>query len=1542
MDAGALVKPTVSRQALQRLLERLGGARAVEDVYPLSPLQQGLLFHSLYDRDSLSYVNTFCLSLLGTLDADVLENAWQHVIERHAVLRTTFIGLELESPLQVVLKKVSLPLVRHDCSKMTVSERDARIRSIYESERARGFDLAQAPPLMRLCLIRTAQSEHQLIWTNHHVLFDGWSRAIILDEVFAAYEAITRGQVPERIPERPYRDYIAWLQAQDSFRAERYWRTRLAGFDSPTLLRPPRTAASKQQGSPFKQESYKFPQSVSELSGLARRYKVTLSTLLQGMWALLLSRYSGQRDVIFGVPVSGRRGELQDVERQVGLFVNTLPMRVAIDFEALISEWLLQIQSHQSELFEYQYSALADVHRWSEVPPTTALFDCVFAFESYDMGAFRGAHVSRTLQISDLRSEDPTHYPLTLHFGASDELMLSLSYAVDSFDRAAVDQLVGQLRMLLQNLLASPSARLKNLWALGEDERRQLLREWNQTTVAYPRDRCVHELFSERAALRPGAIAVVHGDETLTYAELDQRSNAVAHRLIASGLEPENVVGVCMERSIQMLIGVLAILKAGGAYLPLDPDHPAERLTFMLEDTRARVLLTQKHLLDHLAGFRGERVCLDGETLEQAARSAPANRTRPENLAYVIYTSGSTGRPKGVGVIHSNVIRLVRGTEGLELCADDVLLQAAPLAFDASTFEIWSTLLNGGRLVLYADRAVEPERLARLIETEQVSVLWLTAGLFHQVLDRQPAALRGLRRVLAGGDVLSVSHVKALLESSATEVINGYGPTEGTTFSTCYRARDPQSLRGSVPIGRPLSNTHVYVLDEQLEPVPVGVAGELYVGGAGVARGYVGRGGLTAQRFVADVFARAGARMYRTGDRVRYRPDGNLDFIGRMDEQVKIRGYRIEPGEVEAALQAHPAVSQAVVIARDDVDGDKRLVGYAVLQEREIAGGAGLPSGVELRQYLKKSLPKYLVPAAIVVLPQLPLTSNGKVDRKRLPAPQVRPQLEQRYVAARTAVEEGLVAAWKQVLKLDRVGVEDNFFELGGDSIQCILVVARAAHSGIRITVRQIFECETIARLAQVAEEGAGARAEQGVVSGEVPLTPIQRWFFASEPQEPAHFNQSLLVECREVLSPILLRQALGQLIGHHDALRLRFGKATSTWHQHNAADDCEPPFESIDLASVPSADLESSFQAEAQRLQESLDIGAGPVLRLALFDLGAGRAQRLLWIIHHLCVDTVSWRILIEDFESMYTALAAGREIHLPAKTTSFKEWAEHLLAYSGSARAQDEMAYWQKFIGVRHRSLPVDFADGVNTIASARTVSANLSAQDTETLLTDLPSAYRARINDVLLTALARAFSHWTGHFSLLLNLEGHGREDLFSELDLSRTVGWFTSLAPMWLDLGGPDVPVSHLRTVKKQLLAMPSKGVGFGVLRYLSCEEALRSLAVPQVSFNYLGRAEHIPGAGQLFQLALPGAGLPASMRTDRRHLIDVTCRIINGSLNTCWIYSCASHRRETIEELSRAFLECLGSFADGCRNGEADYSLADFTLLADGSSATWRQ
>lgn len=1506
----------------------------VEDIYPLSPMQQGILFHTLYAPKSGMYCEQFHFAIHGDFNISAFKQAWQQLIERHQVLRTFFIWEDVKEPVQVVQKQTRLPWEQQDWRRFTILEKQKRLKDFLRKEQEWDFKVSQAP-LMRVTLIQLAEDEYQFIWNRHHLLMDGWSTPIIFEELFAFYKAFNQGQTLHLGQPCPYRDYVAWLQHQDLSQAEEFWRRRLKGFTTTTSLRVDRQlGGSISQGNSYDHQKTQLSEAATTaLRGLAQQQQLTLNTLIQGAWALLLSRYSGEKDVVFGAVISGRPPTLAGANSMVGVFINTLPVRAYINSGEFLVPWLKKLQKQQNEARQYEYSPLIEVSKWSDIAPGLPLFENILNFQTYQ-GNFSSQQLDSNLKISEISTFAQNHYPLTVSVEADSELSLDIFYDCQRFDADTITRMLGHFQTLLEGIVAAPEQRLVDLPILTQTEQQQLLVEWNATQTDYPKDLCIHQLFEAQVDRTPNAIAVVFEDQQLTYQELNSRANQLAHHLQELGVSPEVLVGICMERSLEMVVGLLGIFKAGGAYVPIDPAYPSERLAFILQDTQVPVLLTQQNLLETLPPHQAKVFCLETNWNQIAQHSPenPTSRASAENLAYVIYTSGSTGRPKGVMNIHRGICnRLLWMQNAYQLTVSDRVVQKTPFSFDVSVWEFFWPLINGASLVIAQPGGHQDSAyLVKLISSQQITTIHFVPSMLQVFLQEQTLEeCNCLKRVICSGEALSWEQQNRFFERLDAELHNLYGPTEAAIDVTFWQCQCQNDLP-IVPIGRAITNTQIYLLDQHLQPVPLGVPGELHIGGDGLARSYLNRPELTAEKFIANPFStQPGARLYKTGDLARYLPNGEIQYLGRIDHQVKIRGFRIELGEIETALSQHPVVQANAVVVREDEPGSKHLIAYVVLHSEQTL------TTTELCRFLQEKLPSSMVPSAFVTLDALPLTLNGKVDRKALPAPyKGRPNLESAYVAPRTSTEQILADIWIQVLGLERVGVHDNFVEVGGDSILSIQVISRARQADLHLTPQHLFDYPTIAELATVAGKATTIGSEQKTVIGSVPLTPIQHWFFEQNLLDVHHWNQAVLLEVSQNLNPERLQKVVEHLLKHHDSLRLRFRQSTGGWQQINTSPDDRVPFTSLDLSARSPQEQQSVMAATTAKLQASLNLSEGPLLQVAWFNLGSHQPNRLLLIIHHLAVDGVSWRILLEDFQTAYNHLSRSKTIQLPPKTTAFKRWAEQLREYANSDTLRQELDYWSTIAEQPVKILPIDFPGGANTVATRRTTTFTLGATDTQALLQEIPMAYRVQIHEVLLTALVQTFSQWMGTRSLLIDLEGHGREAIFDHVDVSRTIGWFTTIFPMFLDLGPTSNLGDALTTIKEQLRCIPNRGLGYGVLRYLCSDrgvsQELQALPQAEVSFNYLGQFDQLLSEDSLFRPTKESIDSTRSQRGNRRYLIEVEGMVVGGQLQLDWTYSQTLHHPDTVESLMQGMATALRSLINHGLSGEIDrYTPSDF-------------
>ncbi|HEX2133793.1 MAG TPA: amino acid adenylation domain-containing protein [Actinophytocola sp.] len=1474
------------------------------DVLPLTPLQRGLRFHALFDEDGADvYTVQFTFDLDGEVDVPRLLAATRELTRRHPNLLAAFPKAGVQ-----VLPAGSVPEVPF--TELSCVHTADDVDAVLARDRATRFDLAR-PPLLRMTLIRLGGERSLLVATFHHILIDGWSMPILAQELFDLY-----ADRPLPAPAH-YRDYLRWLTGRDRGEAERVWTAALTGIEEPTLLAP--SGRTPHTEPPGRVTEALTAEETAALTELARTAGLTMNTVVQGAWGVLLGKLTGRTDVCFGATVSGRPADLPGVETMVGLFINTVPVRVSAGRDEPVTGMLTRLQATQAELIAHQHLGLVDIQR---AVGMDELFDTLTVFENYplDPDVLRGGD---GLAVTGVGGTDATHYPLTLVITGGERVELRLDYQQDVFDEAAAALVLHRLRRVLAAFAADPGTPVRSIDVLSAAERHQVLRGFNDT--AYPvAPTTLPALFAGQVERTPDNVAVVFDKHVLTYAQLDAAANRMARHLVERGVAPGAVVALAVPRSLDLLVAMYAVHKAGAAYLPVDPDYPADRIEFMLTDAAPALLITTEDTVLPATGT--PRLVLgadmDGYSpapLTDAERGGPLTEHHP---AYVIYTSGSTGRPKGVVVPHKGIVNRLRWMQHTyRLDESDRVLQKTPSGFDVSVWEFFWPLQVGACLVVAKPEGhKDPLYLAGLIDRAHVTTVHFVPSMLHAFVRALPeGACRGLRRVICSGEALSAELANRLLDTLEVELHNLYGPTEASVDVTYWPCRPGQP---TVPIGRAVWNTRMYVLDGGFRAAPVGVAGELYIAGDQLAIGYLNRPELTAERFVADPYGEPSDRMYRTGDIARWRADGALEYLGRADDQVKIRGLRIELGEIENVLADHDGVRAVAVIARED-RGTKRLVAYVV----------GTSTVEELRAFAAATLPEHMVPSAFVPVTELPLTPNGKLDRKALPAPDFAVRAGGR--AAETQAETLLAGLFAEVLGLAHVGADDSFFDLGGDSIMSIQLVSRARQAGVRITPREVFERRSVADLAAVAQlldDQVTEAHDAGI--GELVPAPIAHWLLdegGAHPADVAGFHQSMVLTTPARLTADRLTAMVATLLDHHDALRMRVHRDDAGWRTTIGERGSVPAaVTKIDVSTVDHEGMAGVLAEQATAARAEIDPETGDMCRFAWLDAGPDRPGRLLVVLHHLVVDGVSWRIITEDLA------ATWRGEDLAPVGTSYRSWGALLAAQAGARASElelwtEQLRHPEPLLGDR----PLDPA--VDTAATAATVSVELSAADTEVLLADLPAAYHASMQDVLLTALVMAVG------GTAVDVEGHGRADL-PGTDLSRTVGWFTTSYPVRLDPAGPEAwtggPAagSALKNVKEALRALPDAGLGFGVLRHLEPTTAavLAGYPRPQIGFNYLGRlgapaepADWAPAAGM-------GGGAGDHMRLP--HSLEITAVTQDGpdgpTLSATWLYPTGVLTRERVRALAERWRAALATLATHARGTDVGgFTPSDLNLVA---------
>ncbi|SNT48390.1 non-ribosomal peptide synthase/polyketide synthase, partial [Rhodococcoides kyotonense] len=1545
------------------------GFAGVSDIWSLAPLQSGLLFHALIAQTSGRseaggasqsldvYTMRVLLKLTGTVDAERLRGAAQALLDRYPNLRTAFVQSADGTSVQLVLDSVDVPWRELDLSDRPAELREAEFDALRARDKAEHFELTSAP-LMRFTLVKMSEGDYRFLVSSHHLLLDGWSSPLLMRDLLALYAL--RGDAAALPRVRSYRNFLAWVAEQDFSASRQKWAEALDGVSEPTML------SSVDQNRAVSADADELLLDLSAalsstLQSAAARLGVTLNTMVQAAWGILLGRTTGSDDVVFGATVSGRPAGLTGVESMVGLFINTLPVRVRFDGHESISSMLTTLQGEQADLLDHHYLGLNEIQRDVKIG---ALFDTLTVFESYpvdEAGLAEQAKNIDGMSVADVALEDATHYPLTLLIAVDSQVHLKLKYLTDAFTAADVASMMGKLERIFEAIAADQTVPVGDI-DLADDAERVLLEGVNDTAYEVDSSATLVSLFDAQVARTPDAVALVFEGESLTYAEFDARANRVARYLVSRGIGPESLVALAMRRSFDLMVGLYGVVKAGAGYVPVDPDQPAERVAYILDTAQVSVALSTSRDAFESGSADGVDVVLLDEIALGSFSDAPVadvERVSPlvaSNVAYVLFTSGSTGRPKGVAISHRAIVnRLVWMQDQYELHGDDVVVQKTPVTFDVSVWELFWPLQVGARLVVARpDGHRDPVYLAGLMRDERVSVAHFVPSLLA-VFAAEPAAreVSGLRWVFASGEALPVATARSVAAAlPAARLVNLYGPTEAAVDVTYHEFTSDDVV--VVPIGRPVYNTEVRVLDGRLRAVSVGMVGELYLAGVQLARAYYGRPDLSADRFVADPFG-DGGRLYRTGDLVRWSASGELEYIGRSDFQVKLRGLRIELGEIESALLTDASVAQAVVQVRQD-----QLVAYVVP-----ASGASvdIPS---LLQSAAVLVPEYMVPAMVLVLDELPLGSSGKLDRKALPDPVFESTAD--FREAETDVERVLGDVFAEVLGLERVGVDDSFFALGGDSIVSIQLVARARARGVVIAPRDVFEQKTVARLAAVATTetlvGKAVLEElDGGGVGSMPLTPfaqlmIQRAGSGARRNDPGlgssfdRFVQTVTLDLPAAIDRQGIARTVAAVVDRHDGLRAQLVEDSQGWSLEISAPGSVEADALIDRVEIdPDVDAAAVLDIAADAVNQSmnyLDPRAGSMLRFVWIDFGPTRSGRLVVVAHHLVVDGVSWRILVPDFVAAWAQVSLGHDPVLPEVGTSERRWAHALREESYRDERVAELPVWQAISGTEDPTLGSrPFDPALDVQSTVERISAVVPADVTKALLTAVPEAFRGGVNDGLLTALAVAVTRWrtargVDAPSTLVQLEGHGREEeLVPGADLSRTVGWFTSVYPVRLDLSGIDAAEAlavgtemarAIKAVKEQLLAVPDKGMGYGLLRYMNAETGveLAALADGQISFNYLGRVttgelpEGLDGwvpASDFDDLTVVGdADMPANKTVDINAIVRGTGD--NSELAATFAFPTGAIDRADVQELADTWVAALVALAAHVTDGSA--------------------
>lgn len=1504
-------------------------------LYPCSPMQQGMIFHSLMDDKEQTYNSVTLMQLRGALDEQAFVDAWHAVIARHPMLRTRFVGLDRQVFIQLVTPDLPPHWQWLDISDQPLLQQEQQIESYRSDSKKTPFSLDKGP-LMRFTVIKTGPEQYQLLWTYHHVILDGWCLPLIFQQVMVAYGQRLAGQYVDTTSADSYDNYLAWLQQQDQATAMSHWAESLQGVDLPTV-----TGANnlpETYGQPQGYDSVHIvleKEQFARLEAVAKAHQCTLNTLVQLAWAYLNHSYSRQMDIVFGTTVAGRPTEVAGIEHMIGLFINTLPIKVSFAAGQTLHCLIKQISDSIQIANEHSYIPLYKIQQ--QVHGEGPIFESLVVFENYPLDKQQlAAACSDSLTVTDVYVEEQTNYPLTLIATPGVELDLQLVFQQTEYTKARVQQMLDSVGQILLSMLEQPNPPVAALRLHKPETMIELVDRWNETAQVVEQGLALHQLFERQADLTPDAIAIVSKRGNISYGELEIAANQLSNILIAKGVKPGDYVPVCVPRSHDMVVAVLAVLKAGAAYVPLEPALPIARKLSIIADIAATVMVTV-HTIAHDIAAEPAMSALHLIELDQPWPISSSCRSElsfsGKEVAYIIFTSGSTGQPKGVMLQHDPVVNLIHWVNSsYQVAATDRLLFIASLSFDLSVYDIFGILAAGASLyVADDDEKADPEQLAQIIETHQISFWDSAPAALMQLTSFMPTkGSDTLRLVFLSGDWIPLSLPPALQSVYANvQVIALGGATEAAIWSNFYPVKHIEPHWRSVPYGLPITNARYYVLDRDLSPCPIGVTGDLYIGGQCLSLGYFKQPELTASRYLPDPYAKVpGGVLYYTGDTARRMPDGNIEFIGRVDNQIKLRGFRIELGEIDAVLKQDSRIREVLSMVREDTSGVKKLVVYL-----QLMNGAQLTLQ-DAKALVTAQLPDYMSPAAMVLIEQWPTTVNGKLDRNALPAPVYK--TDNSYVQPVGDIELQLAEIWQQLLGVTQVGRFDNFFELGGDSIISIQLVTKARRLGIHLSPRDVFRAPTIAGLAVSVNDQAVAVSDQTEISGSAVVTPVQSWWLSKQPQFINHFNQALRLELKSQLDVGLFEQALHQVYRHHDALRLQLDIRTASAQSfiESVKTELLPKLHVFDLtkdAGATRQTMDRSTASIADQLQASLDLQKGPSMLAALFDYGPQQAQELLVVVHHWNIDGVSWRFLLEDLERAYTALSQGRDVVLDLKTASWVDWSHALLAVQQHSLIQAQRQYWQQQIDADTIVLAQRSDALTAPVSQQRQAKVQLDSETTATLLRQTCKATRATMEELLLTSLAQTMLLSSTARALTIDLESHGREMLAGLPDVSRTIGWFTAIYPLNLQLDNPQDVAASLIAVKESLRRVPNGGIGYGLLEQTS---GLHGHAKAQLTFNYLGQFDNATSHSALFTLSDKTAGKAMNDADHLPYLLEMAAQVRNGQLEIELNYSQLHYDEVVVSQWLEsicAHLKALVQFAGQLE--QPLYSAVDFPLAS---------
>ena len=1493
------------------------------NIYQLTSMQQGMLFHSIKDSDSGVYTEQTILDIKGNLNIELFEKTFNYLIEKYEIFRTAFVYNKLEEPKQVVLSERKIEMEVFELKTFTKEQAERRFQEILYKDKVRGFDI-EKDTLLRLKILVLSEDRYKIIWTFHHMIMDGWCIGLLLKDITNIYGSLIKGEEVELGDSYNYSSYIKWIQNQNLNDSLKFWENYLSNIENTSIL-----METDAKNSEYKYEEYNVDLDksyIEKVKSLSRKYDVTESTIFQTIWGLLLQKYNNSNDSVFGTVVSGRGVRVPHVEEMIGLFINTLPVRVKGNDNLSFIELARKVQNNFNEARDYEYTPLTSIQKVTE--SQTELINSLFVYENYPMSSIlKELKEENTLGfvIEKIRSIEQTSYDFNIIINPNNDMPIEFKYNGGIYDKDCILVIEDSLKKIIKEVTNNEEILIKDIKIVSEEMEEKIDSYMDFESSAYDKNVTINSIFEKMAEKFPENIAVSYKDENMTYAELNERANKIARRLRKLGVDRNTIVGILLDKSIEMTVSILGILKAGGAYMPIDVNYPEDRKQYMLDDSKAAVVISEEKYIKEV-NFNDE-IVIYSEAIENIKETTNIeNINSQDDMAYIIYTSGSTGKPKGTMIEHKNVIRLLFNSDFMfDFDEKDVWTLAHSFCFDFSVWEMYGALLRGGKLVILPTGiTMDPQRFVEVLESHKVTVLNQTPLSFYGIIDevlRRSNNNISLKYVIFGGEALTPKKLKPWRELYPnTHLINMYGITETTVHVTFKEILEDDMDKETSNIGRPIPTLSVYILDKNYNRLPINVPGEICVSGDGVCRGYLNREDLTNKKFIDNPF-KDNSKLYCSGDLGKVLPNGELEYMGRIDNQIKIRGFRVEIGEIEAKLRENINIKDAVVLPKVE-NGTNSLYAYIIFNNRVNIS--------EIRKSLSKELPYYMIPSYFIEIDKIPYTSNHKIDRKKLLSIEEVIESDTVFEKAADSKEEVMMEVWKSVLSKKNISRNDNFFELGGDSIKAIQIISRLKKYNLNLNVKNVMQYPVLHELCRFVTEDKSLVSQKEII-GQVRLTPIQMEFLNTN-EDVNKFNHAINLCSKEKLDDELVKEMFEILIKHHDAIRMKFEKnndgfiAFNEGYKENMFD-----FSSIDLGESNDEEIRNKIKDVLDKKNNLIDISEGKMLSVTLFH--GIEKDYLSIILHHLVVDGVSWRILLENIENIYDSLKNNKEVILPKKTTSFKEWADNIYFYAQKDEVKEEgRSYWNNVIGEDKgcdKSL-------VNYEQNMIKVSKSLSEEKTKDLIYEVNKKYGTEINDILITALGMAINEWKNTDRAVVSLESHGRNHDFKDVDITNTIGWFTNNYPIVLERFNDKELDYNIRSVKEMLRNVPSGGFNYSLLKYLTKDSDITFKDyLPKYSFNYMG--QYLEEEGSLFQRCDMPIGDTISDKNITLFDIDINAIVEKECFVITFRYNTDKYDETEINELGDKYIESLNTVIDYCLSktekvlSPSDLGYSDFTI-----------